>query len=44
MAASDVDVTDISDNESEKSSDSDFSTTETGQIICHFLFFFSHST
>lgn len=33
MAASDVDVTDISDNESEKSSDSDFSNTETGQII-----------
>lgn len=32
MAASDVDVTDISDNESEKSSDSDFSNTETGQI------------
>lgn len=43
MAASDVDVTDISDNESEKSSDSDFSNTETGQIICHFLLF-SHST
>lgn len=33
MAASDVDVTDISDNESENSSDSDFSNTETGQII-----------
>lgn len=33
MAASDVDVTDISDNESEKTSDSDFSNTETGQII-----------
>uniref|UniRef100_K1R2C1 Uncharacterized protein n=1 Tax=Magallana gigas TaxID=29159 RepID=K1R2C1_MAGGI len=29
MAASDVDVTDISDNESEKTSDSDFSNTET---------------
>lgn len=43
MAASDVDVTDISDNESEKTSDSDFSNTETGQIIyCHFLLF-SHS-
>lgn len=33
MAASDVDVTDISDNEFEKTSDSDFSNTETGQII-----------
>lgn len=45
MAASDVDVTDISDNESEKSSDSDFSSTETGQIIyLSLFFFFSHST
>lgn len=45
MAASDVDVTDISDNESEKSSDSDFSNTETGQIIYLSLsFFFSHNT
>lgn len=40
MAASDVDVTDISDNESEKTSDSDFSNTETGQIIYLSLSFF----
>lgn len=33
MAASDVDVTDISDNEYEKTSDYDYSNTETGQII-----------
>lgn len=45
MAASDVDVTDISDNESEKTSDSDFSNTETGQIIYLSLsFIYSHST
>lgn len=44
MAASDVDVTDISDNESEKTGDSDFSNTETGQIIYCLFLLFSHST